>query len=88
MWESTLLEWGTRAKFKHNPRAWWDEFWLPKHMLAAVKAGDSRRPNRAHLALTEIAGAAKGVNVITQNIDGLHLKSGSAISPAATCSTL
>ena len=88
MWESTLLEWGTRAKFKQDPRAWWDEFWLPKHMLATVEAGDNRRPNAAHVALTEIAAAAKGVNIITQNIDALHLKSGKAMPPATACSAL
>jgi NAD-dependent SIR2 family protein deacetylase len=57
-------------------------------MLAAVKAGDTRRPNPAHVALSEIAAAAKGVNIITQNIDGLHLKSGNAVLPAASCSPL
>ena len=78
VWENTLVQWGQRKTFLQSPRKWWDSFWLPKHWLAHVET--ERRPNAAHYALSKVAADAPAVKLLTQNVDGLHLKSG--IPPA------
>ena len=74
VWENTLVQWGQRKTFLQSPRKWWDSFWLPKHWLAHVET--ERRPNAAHYALSKVAADAPAVKLLTQNVDGLHLKSG------------
>lgn len=71
LWASYIMEWGTRAKFEEDPEAWWNEFWLPAHVHDRTF-----EPNVAHAAISTIARAHPGVCIVTQNIDGLHEKSG------------
>lgn len=78
VWAQYVLEWGTREKFESDPRTWWNTFWLPAHVVTNDGTLDIRHydPNAAHEALAELAFDNPNVNIITQNIDGLHQRSG------------
>ena len=79
VWAKFVLEWGTRQAFLDNPREWWNQFWIPAHVVAEPGSTRERtyEPSGGHFALSEIVSAAHtNVRVITQNIDGLHARSG------------
>ncbi len=50
------------------------EYWSFK--LEAYNYFKNAKPNRAHYAIVELERKGKVIGVVTQNIDGLHLKSG------------
>lgn len=50
------------------------EFW--QHRRESYPFMQSRKPNPGHLAISTLMSHGKGIAVITQNIDGLHQKSG------------
>lgn len=50
------------------------EFWRRK--MATDEAFSRAEPNRGHRAIAQLAEQGKVVSVITQNVDGLHQKSG------------
>ena len=77
VWSQFLTEWGTIARFHQSPVAWYREFWLKAHSSLFERAGGIR-PNAGHDAITRIVKAHPMHSVITQNIDGLHRKSGVA----------
>jgi len=52
------------------------EYW--DYMLEGRKFFKSAKPNRAHYSIVEIEKRNKLLSVITQNIDGLHLKAGTS----------
>jgi len=71
----------TRQAFLSDPRAWYNKFWIPAHVVAEGGGTRERRyePSAGHLALTQLASASwpgrrqqTNVRVITQNIDGEH----------------
>lgn len=63
----------TRATFGHAPEAVWSWY---LHRLAHVRAAE---PNPAHRALVEIEAALEDrFLLVTQNVDGLHRRAGSA----------
>lgn len=67
-------EMATLAAFKSMPREVWR--WYLYRKGVCNKAG----PNRAHLALAELEQAlGDRLTVITQNVDGLHLRAGSSL---------
>jgi NAD-dependent SIR2 family protein deacetylase len=74
VWSTSLMEWGTRAKFIEDPLAWYNVFWLQKHYTAMLS---NPVPNRGHDAITELSRLGN-VTVITQNVDCLHRDSGMA----------
>ncbi|MFH1215582.1 MAG: NAD-dependent deacylase [Pseudomonadota bacterium] len=65
------FEYGTLGAFRKNPEKVWK-------MLKELLAFADCKPNKGHLAMAELEkiGLLKGI--ITQNIDGLHQKAGSA----------
>ena len=75
MWAKWVLEWGTRAAFLADPRGWYDNFWIPAHVVAEPGSTSERtyEPSAGHFAVAEVAACRQtNVHVITQNIDGLH----------------
>lgn len=73
VWANFITDWGTAEKFHEDPLRWYREFWLKAHPSLA----DARevKPNAGHDALTSLVDRF-GHGIITQNIDGLHRKSG------------
>ena len=61
------------SHFNRDPSYYWN-FFKDVRFPVLKKA----RPNRAHLALTELESKGKLKNIITQNIDGLHQEAGSS----------
>jgi NAD-dependent deacetylase len=72
VWARFITEWGTFEKFKEDPVAWWREFWVKAHGVDLKTV----RPNAGHDAITALVKSDPHHNVITQNIDGLHRRSG------------
>ena len=72
IWSNYLVENGQRSSFRADPSAWWNEFWLRTHETPEFIYA---KPNAGHIAIASMVKFAQA-NVITQNIDGLHLKSG------------
>lgn len=72
VWSRFHTDWGTTHAFESRTLEWWTQFWKPTRANIAV----DRHPNAAHHALVRLASAGAGHTVITQNIDGLHLKAG------------
>lgn len=72
VWSRFVTQWGTRKKFQENPALWWNHFWLKTHekhnYYTAV-------PNMGHYTVARLSQCCN-VNVITQNVDALHLASG------------
>jgi NAD-dependent deacetylase len=73
IWDTYVLEWGTRERFMADPAAWWQSFWLRAH---GEVLKSEIRPNPGHRALVALAGRRDSDLVITQNIDGLHRAAG------------
>lgn len=61
----------TPQAFYRNPKLVWDWYAMRRQKLQEAK------PNPAHFALVEMAGHIPEFKLITQNVDGLHLKAGS-----------
>ena len=57
--------------FRRNPKLVWDWYAMRRERVAKVQ------PNPAHYALAEMARRLPQFTLITQNVDGLHLKAGS-----------
>ena len=79
VWAKFVLEWGTRAAFLDDPRAWWNKFWIPAHVVAEPGSTIERSydPSAGHYAVAQLSTARNAnVRVITQNIDGLHARAG------------
>jgi NAD-dependent SIR2 family protein deacetylase len=76
VWANFVTEWGTIARFHDAPAAWWREFWIKAH----GEPLHDKHPNAGHDAITALLAlfSERGHDVllITQNIDGLHRKSG------------
>lgn len=73
VWGEYVLEWGTRAKFLADPRAWWTTFWLGAHG-ELLQSGIV--PNAGHQALTRLVTRNVHDLIVTQNIDGLQRVAG------------
>ncbi|OGQ22349.1 MAG: hypothetical protein A2138_10500 [Deltaproteobacteria bacterium RBG_16_71_12] len=74
VWSRFITEWGTIERFHEEPAAWWREFWLKAH--ADLAHGRPIAPNAGHEAITRMVAGRPEHLVVTQNIDGLHRKSG------------
>jgi NAD-dependent deacetylase len=59
--------------FRHRPEEFYE--WVRPLAAAIINA----RPNRGHHALARLEHAGRLAGVITQNIDGLHIKAGSRV---------
>lgn len=70
-WSNFVYKWGTREKFLKDPLEWYNTFWLATHHRKSYLTAS---PNVGHRTLALLAKRFKGIRVITQNIDGLHLK--------------
>ena len=70
-WSNFVYKWGTREKFLKDPLEWYNTFWLATHHK---KSYLTAKPNVGHRTVALLARRFKGVRVITQNIDGLHLR--------------
>ncbi|WP_409291893.1 NAD-dependent protein deacylase [Peribacillus sp. SCS-37] len=64
----------SRSYYKNNPAGFWKNY----KEIFAMKLLDSYEPNRGHEFITFLQDMGKNVVVITQNIDGLHEKSGTS----------
>lgn len=62
----------TPQAFTRNPKLVWDWYAMRRNKIRGVQ------PNPAHFALAEIARLVPEFKLITQNVDGLHLKAGSS----------
>lgn len=60
--------------FLENPKGWWEERLSAPSMLGDLV---NTAPNAGHFSLTKLEDAGILKSIITQNIDGLHEKSGS-----------
>lgn len=65
-------EYACEAAFEADPEKVW-EFHLKRRSFVRGCA-----PNQGHQLIADLAGSRPGVTVITQNIDGLHQRAGSA----------
>eukprot|EP01114_Cavostelium_apophysatum_P023931 TRINITY_DN9187_c0_g1_i4.p1 TRINITY_DN9187_c0_g1~~TRINITY_DN9187_c0_g1_i4.p1 ORF type:complete len:260 (+),score=14.72 TRINITY_DN9187_c0_g1_i4:133-912(+) len=65
-----MTSWGTRSKFRQNPKEWWNHFWLKTHEMPQFL---DAKPNAGHLAIAHIVQRCNA-RVITQNIDRLHVR--------------
>jgi NAD-dependent deacetylase len=73
LWAHTdPMEIATPRAFRADPRRVWD--WHA-HLAEAVRAA---APNAGHRAVADLERRGAGVTVITQNIDNLHQRAGSA----------
>ena len=64
--------------FREDPRAYWEEMTDPQRARGGFYHRISEaEPNRGHYALAELEKMGIMKCVITQNIDGLHVKAGS-----------
>jgi len=61
----------TPQAFARNPKLVWDWYAMRRQKL------QDAQPNPAHFALAEMARHISNFRLITQNVDGLHLKAGS-----------
>lgn len=69
LWEKHKMEEiATPEAFKNDPQLVW-KFYSMRRIQAA-----NAKPNKAHFALVEFSKMHKNVNLITQNVDGLHTR--------------
>lgn len=73
IWNKYIYEWGTKEKFLSDPTTWWNDFWFKTHDINPERV---LSPCAAHYAITDIMREYTNVNLVTQNVDRLHLKSG------------
>lgn len=73
IWKKYIYEWGTKEKFLSDPTTWWNDFWFKTHDINPERV---LSPCAAHYAITDIMREYPNVNLVTQNVDRLHLKSG------------
>lgn len=78
VWENFIMDWGTAEKLQADPLAWYREFWLKAHP-SLREHPDKVQPNPGHDALTRLVFKNQGHQIITQNIDGLHRRSGAPV---------
>jgi NAD-dependent deacetylase len=64
-------ELATPQAFERDPKLVWEWYNMRREKLATIK------PNPAHHAITNLEGKIGDFTLITQNVDGLHDKSGS-----------
>ena len=63
----------TEAAFRKNPRLVWDWYTMRREMVGKVA------PNAGHLAIAQFQQRHPGrLTLVTQNVDGLHQRAGSA----------
>jgi NAD-dependent SIR2 family protein deacetylase len=75
VWANFIMDWGTKEKLDQDPLTWYREFWIKAH--PSLRDDPSKvQPNPGHAAIAELVDKKPGHGVITQNIDGLHKKSG------------
>ena len=74
VWSRFVTDWGTRRRFFAEPLAWWRDFWLKAHDIDPVRV----HPNPGHHAIARLAQDRAGDLVVTQNVDGLHARTGVA----------
>lgn len=58
--------------FRHNPI----DFWAKYKSIFQMKLLGDYQPNAVHYFFKELEDEGKGVSVITQNVDGLHMQAG------------
>jgi NAD-dependent deacetylase len=75
VWDNFIMDWGTIERFHKDPLAWYREFWLKAHPTLRDDPPKAK-PNAGHDALARLIQQNKTHNIITQNIDGLHGRSG------------
>jgi NAD-dependent SIR2 family protein deacetylase len=76
VWAQSLTEWGTREKFEEDPLVWYNTFWARHHLPFYPQYRESV-PNAGHDAIASMAMMfPKNLNIVTQNVDTLHIKSG------------
>lgn len=64
----------TYHNFLRNPKGYWEDVLNGRSMLGDLTGA---RPNPGHVALVELETLGVLKSVLTQNIDGLHVKAGS-----------
>lgn len=62
----------TPEAFAHDPRLVWEWYEWRRGLIAAAE------PNAGHRALAELARLKPGFHLVTQNVDGLHDRTGSS----------
>jgi NAD-dependent SIR2 family protein deacetylase len=67
IWETSLKEWGTRAAFARDARAWWSGY-----RSRGYESLMTAKPNKGHDAVAAVAQRFPTACVVTQNVDGLH----------------
>ena len=72
VWTEQIVELGTRKALRRDPVGWYNSFWLPTFECSKIR---NARRTAAHEALGAVARVARGVKVVTQNVDGLHVGS-------------
>ncbi len=65
-------ELATPEAFEQNPKLVWDWYAWRRKLSQAAK------PNAAHFALVELERLVPQLTIVTQNVDGLHQRAGSA----------
>jgi NAD-dependent deacetylase len=65
-------ELATADAFRHNPQLVWDWYAWRRGLV------DGAAPNAGHRALVRLAGRVPALTLVTQNVDGLHQRAGSA----------
>lgn len=81
IWHHVIWTTATRAAFRKNPRAWYQDFWNVYFDDDDGNHGNNNgdntstkkyRPNNGHLALDRLLEQYGNVRQVTQNIDGLQ----------------
>eukprot|EP00538_Stauroneis_constricta_P002379 CAMPEP_0119558424 /NCGR_PEP_ID=MMETSP1352-20130426/10774_1 /TAXON_ID=265584 /ORGANISM="Stauroneis constricta, Strain CCMP1120" /LENGTH=492 /DNA_ID=CAMNT_0007605781 /DNA_START=76 /DNA_END=1554 /DNA_ORIENTATION=+ len=67
VWTQVIWTTATREAFRKNPLDWYNQFWLP-----FLEMPNNPKPNAGHIALTTLLAAYSNIDMITQNVDGLH----------------
>ncbi len=75
VWANFIMDWGTVARFHQDPLAWYREFWIKAHP-SLMDDPSTVQPNAGHQAVTRLLQKNSKHKLITQNIDGLHRRSG------------
>jgi len=64
------MELATPAAFNNNPKLVWEWYNWRREIVSKTQ------PNQGHFALTQMEQRYKNTTIITQNVDGLHIKAG------------